>query len=1238
MVNILFIITLLLIKSIQDNIPKYNILGKIPSLKIENNDNYYESIINNINKTKYKIKNKSLSNDYSPFYCDEDYYDYGNKRYIFFSNIKNIYVDKIDKISLDYQNYSVLKFVIDNITNDVAVNIHSTNCKIKIDFENTKSNESIINRMNNDTFSFIVNSSEINNDFGIRITPLMDSIDERIKENYKNKTCPIIITNYQIKNESIPTLELKESSNFYFDENLKDIQYIYKINSTELDSPIALSLTFNQKSKFNVSIKKSGSEGFFITKEIFNSSIIFIDKDEFKEGDILIIQIKYINYLTPVFMNIKIVKKTSVSILEQNNLNFGFITSNIEYQYYYMEVFKDQECEIMLHNKRQKGILIADIKEKNKINNLYNINNYPKKENKTNLAYNQHYLKLNFTYEQTSICENGCYLLITYYKEIYDSLDENNYIIGYEYTILSRIWDYIEFNSQIVNIPFNEYIFGSFTRESIINHYYSTYIPNEVDKIIIQLEGNYLDAFVGEGIVKLNTMKTLKNVINLNITKNQNFIELTKDILNFTLNNTYISLAFRSKNFFEDIFSFYYFRMFYLKEKENLYYPVDSNFGNLCLPIFEQKTGLYYCNLILKNDYNELSSIFAIADANEIEYSLVYITTFYQNSSKISEEQSLFKYIFKNNNYTKNISHFIFRFEFEENGIKNIISTFYNKISNNYPQIYSSEMYYGNASSLFFNYALEYNYLFTTKYIAGGSFFLNLNYLLEEITLARNYRGKPISIQISPGTKSMKYRSKNEFVFYLKIEYSMKNKGIEEIIPGETKSHIINSGYFPLYYYLYLNETKNLSVDISIRLNSYNLSELKNDFEIKGYLVDENTIKSKIRGEYIELDENKAIHGIFMECYKFGLLQIKGNTSEENKYLLISISNKDKSEFQYNILVEIIYNEYKNRYFIPINQYIIQTFDITNNSVRNVNKYAIAVNDRFNRTDDSILIDFSPNYADLELNFEAYKNISVNYNYTNFQGFKKYRIYENKTDIIHFNVKNPLNRSDANYMLRYYYSEESGENRYNISNFIFETNNKSSQYCNIKISFEMEVYRNNSILPNNKTQTITFKIFAFLFNHTNEGELFNTSALIHDYNYIVESESIYNELGTYNYLFFENIEFHHVYQLQLRVNVLINNTIFNEEFLTYNFTLYLPYENKEKNIWYILKWVLICFGIFSVFVIIIVLFVRYKNLQKNNKELKEKVLLIGYSAGIEKNVLVKEEVSKRDDDYENTFI
>ena len=46
-----------------------------------------------------------------------------------------------------------------------------------------------------------------------------------------------------------------------------------------------------------------------------------------------------------------------------------------------------------------------------------------------------------------------------------------------------------------------------------------------------------------------------------------------------------ISLSFRSKNYFEKIFSFYYFRISTLKENdEYLIYPFDSNVGNNCAP------------------------------------------------------------------------------------------------------------------------------------------------------------------------------------------------------------------------------------------------------------------------------------------------------------------------------------------------------------------------------------------------------------------------------------------------------------------------------------------------------------------------------------------------------------------------------------------------------------------------------------------------------------------------------
>ena len=57
-------------------------------------------------------------------------------------------------------------------------------------------------------------------------------------------------------------------------------------------------------------------------------------------------------------------------------------------------------------------------------------------------------------------------------------------VVGYEYTLLVRVWDELDYSPQIINIPFNEYIFGSFNLELIDHHYYSIFIPEEADEII----------------------------------------------------------------------------------------------------------------------------------------------------------------------------------------------------------------------------------------------------------------------------------------------------------------------------------------------------------------------------------------------------------------------------------------------------------------------------------------------------------------------------------------------------------------------------------------------------------------------------------------------------------------------------------------------------------------------------------------------------------------------------------
>ena len=77
-------------------------------------------------------------------------------------------------------------------------------------------------------------------------------------------------------------------------------------------------------------------------------------------------------------------------------------------------------------------------------------------------------------------------------------------------------------------------------------------------------------------------------------------------------------------------------------------------------------------------------------------------------------------------------------------------------------------------------------------------------------------------------------------------------------------------------------------------------------------------------------------------------------------------------------------------------------------------------------------------------------------------------------------------------------------------------------------------------------------------------------------------------------------------------------------------------EEENKSNIYIIIGISVGLGILAI-VIIVILFINRK-LKKDNKELKEKVLSIGYSAGIEKNVIVNETQSKKDQDYETTFI
>ena len=119
-------------------------------------------------------------------------------------------------------------------------------------------------------------------------------INNIAKNNIKSNSFKDTFYNNQIDNNKGTLLQLIDSSNIYFDENLQETQFFYDVMDIDLDEPIALSLSFNQKSKFDININVFGNETFIIKKQISNTTNIFFN-NKFKKGDQLVININNLN-------------------------------------------------------------------------------------------------------------------------------------------------------------------------------------------------------------------------------------------------------------------------------------------------------------------------------------------------------------------------------------------------------------------------------------------------------------------------------------------------------------------------------------------------------------------------------------------------------------------------------------------------------------------------------------------------------------------------------------------------------------------------------------------------------------------------------------------------------------------------------------------------------------------------------------------------------------------------------
>jgi len=531
---------------------------------------------------------------------------------------KTLSVGKVYEESLCYSKKYIFNFnKLDNKNNTLYFHFYPLdNCHIKIS--------------PNDTSVKIENKSNYNNDlFYTQINPdkILYSISYKIEHsNYLNKDsnsiCHLIINSFSKSNSNsnnnIPILNLieKKPTFLHFDKNLKKIRLFYNLQDMEKKS-IVFSFFIKDKVKFNVTFEETGLnktisyiDKFIIKKELIsnyeNISILLTLKEEDKESNVIVRVIG---------------DNSKLNYLQRNFLNLEFILSEEEIHYYYMEVYNNEEGEIMLHDKRKNGKLASKI---------FNEDRFPNKNdfkipNDFDDEFDIYSQKLSFNTSECKNMNNNCYLLITYFGPF-------NFfnITGTEYTLLTRIWDKFELIPQIVNIPLNEYVFGNFDEKSVNHHYYAVFIPEESDNITFEIHGNEINTYAINGIKKISAIS--KNIYDLkyNGTRGQIIILKKENFKIKSFKNQYISFSFFREDIKLNNISYYYFRVLQPDSINNVViYPLDSNFENLCKPDVISKS----CYFLLKNDYNELS-------LHQRIYEL------YDNAEKLFR-----KFIYKNNSH-----------------------------------------------------------------------------------------------------------------------------------------------------------------------------------------------------------------------------------------------------------------------------------------------------------------------------------------------------------------------------------------------------------------------------------------------------------------------------------------------------------------------------------------------------------------------------------------------------------
>ena len=1047
--------------------------------------------------------------------------------FIFIINVKGQYVTiTLRKSDIQIINIDNSKIRIDNEqTSQISknrigflINILTIDCEFNITNVQENVTKEISHYDYKATSIFLLNKGH-----NFFIEPLIHS---KNKEQYRK--CPLIINRIDIDKSIIPELNINgnEPVFLYFNDFLKQIKLVYNYDKkNNMEHPIIISFFIQEKKKFKIQI--SDEEKSITSRYINYKENIIIKPIQGKTYNIFITPEEGIINST---MIVKIIQNNSYPFyLQKNQLNLGFLPIGVDYYYYYMQVFKGEEGEIMLFNKKQNGILISkfNIITEYKIPEVSNFPKYNEAElisNNTN-KFNIYNQKLSFNSSQTEKCTRGCFLLITYYSNISKSLEIN----GTEFSLLSRIWDKNELISQIIDIPLNEYIFGSYDQTAINIHYYSIFIPYETDDIYIEIHGMNILGYTQNGITKINTTNMSNNIKKLfDKCEDKMVIKLNKkDIGLNSFKGKYISFAFE-KNI-NDIHSYYYFRILQQNpEIHYMIYPLDTNKENIC------ETQNNICYFLLKNEYNDLSNKIVLYGFgnNDISYKVFDMndSDYYSTDLKVENLNEIKEIENSNGLLSINLSKKFILVEINSNSnlnqseILTVISYSLTQPILSSFNIYSYQLYHLSENA-FQQYDLIQNPLTDYRILINntkGEGNICFNKIFDNndnfIHLSEQ---KIYSFSISNKT-NLFIHSNNNLIYHIKIIYGISNKAIKEL-NYQYNLEIIDSSQekFPLIYFI--KDIKYNGININFIFKFDDSNNIYNSLTINGYGVDYSEIFSiKDKKDIKMLNFANKIDGKFDNITNIGTIELSTNLMKtkyketykylDDKYFMIIIENNNLFDFK-NLRNDIyVFSKDENKIILPINKYIRNSYNLFENK-NIIQKYYF---EKENIINNEFLLEFSSNYENIEIIFN---NITKQKTPNIFGGFKQYSLSissDNAKDYYFTVVIKTANQLNSKYSLKEvniiikYYNEDQKINTDYIWDKKFELNetNNTGKYSD----YNLIIKNKNEI--SNTSNDLNYIYYLRLIKKSNilANEILNTTALVSS-NLLYINHYITNEIN-----------------------------------------------------------------------------------------------------------------------------